>query len=77
MNQGQGGGYDQPFGEIAVIATEYTVNSGSYQEAIKSIIPGLKFMTLAPCLSPLWKRELSGPEVESAAGEYLSLADTR
>ncbi len=66
-------------GEIAVIATEYTVNSGSYQEAIKKYNSRAKVYGQAcPLFVPfVEKGKLSGPEVESAAGEYLSfLADT-
>jgi len=61
-------------GEIAVIATEFTINSGSYQAAIKKYNPRAKVYGQAcPLFVPfVEKGKLSGAEVEAAAGEYLS-----
>lgn len=66
-------------GEIAVIGTEFTISSGSYQRAIKKYNPRAKVYGQAcPLFVPFVEMgKLSGPEVEAAAGEYLSfLANT-
>jgi len=67
-------------GEIAVVATEYTIASGSYQNTIKGLRPLARVYGQAcPLFVPFVERgQLNGRELEAAAEEYLSfLAHTK
>ncbi len=66
-------------GEIAIVATEYTIASGSYQDTIKRLRPRARVYGQAcPLFVPFVERgQLNGRELEAAAEEYLSfLANT-
>lgn len=61
-------------GEIAVVATEYTIASRSYQDTIKRLRPQARVYGQAcPLLVPfVEKGQLNGRGLEAAAEEYLS-----
>ena len=58
---------------IGVIATEATIHSGKHARAIKAALPAASvFAQSCPRFVPLIEQEkLSGPEIETAAREYL------
>ncbi|QDR79758.1 glutamate racemase [Sporomusa termitida] len=58
---------------IGVIATEATINSGNHARAIKAAAPAARVFA-QPCpsfVSLIEQEKLSGPEIETAAREYL------
>lgn len=59
---------------IGVIATEATVRSGAYQQAIRAVCPGVRvYAQAAPLLVPLVEAgKVATPEAEAALRSYLA-----